>query len=113
MTNGDEELEDEVSENSDDVEDEEKEDEKPKKTLVTDNSTTLFIRNLPFTTLDADLKEHFNQFGPSDMLESSWIVQQIVLGAQALSASSTSKTPMPVFEAHLETSRPEKRRKAM
>jgi nucleolar protein 4 len=49
---------------SDDSSDEEIEDEKPKKVLVTDNSTTLFIRNLPFTTLDADLKEHFNQFGP-------------------------------------------------
>jgi nucleolar protein 4 len=48
-----------------DLSDEESdEDEKPKKTLITDNSTTLFIRNLPFTTLDADLKEHFNQFGP-------------------------------------------------
>jgi nucleolar protein 4 len=44
--------------------DEEPEDTKPQKTLITDNSTTLFIRNLPFTTLDADLKEHFNQFGP-------------------------------------------------
>ncbi|TVY42690.1 putative RNA-binding protein [Lachnellula subtilissima] len=44
--------------------DEEPEDIKPQKVLITDNSTTLFIRNLPFTTLDADLKEHFNQFGP-------------------------------------------------
>jgi len=42
----------------------ETEDKKPEKTLITDNSTTLFIRNLPFTTLDADLKEHFTQFGP-------------------------------------------------
>jgi len=31
---------------------------------ITDNSSTLFVRNLPFTTLDADLKEHFMQFGP-------------------------------------------------
>jgi nucleolar protein 4 len=31
---------------------------------ITDNSSTLFIRNLPFTTLDSDLKEHFMQFGP-------------------------------------------------
>ena len=38
--------------------------EKPQKTLITDYSTTLFVRNLPFTTLDADLKEHFSQFGP-------------------------------------------------
>ena len=52
------------SDKSDDFEDEDKEDDKPKKNLITDNSTTLFIRNLPFTTLDADLKEHFSQFGP-------------------------------------------------
>lgn len=38
--------------------------EKPKKVLITDNSTTLFIRNLPFTIRDSDLKEHFMQFGP-------------------------------------------------
>jgi nucleolar protein 4 len=31
---------------------------------ITDNSSTLFIRNLPFTALDADLKEHFMPFGP-------------------------------------------------
>lgn len=31
---------------------------------ITDNSSTLFIRNLPFTALDSDLKEHFMQFGP-------------------------------------------------
>jgi nucleolar protein 4 len=37
---------------------------RPQKVLITDNSSTLFIRNLPFTTLDDNLKEHFNQFGP-------------------------------------------------
>lgn len=31
---------------------------------ITDNSSTLFVRNLPFTVLDPELKEHFNQFGP-------------------------------------------------
>ncbi|PSS18845.1 hypothetical protein M430DRAFT_35247 [Amorphotheca resinae ATCC 22711] len=46
------------------TDDEESVDEKPQKELITDNSSTLFIRNLPFTTLDADLKEHFQQFGP-------------------------------------------------
>ncbi|TGO21186.1 hypothetical protein BPAE_0235g00150 [Botrytis paeoniae] len=55
-------------ENDDDfddiAEDESIEEEKPKKVFITDNSTTLFIRNLPFTTLDATLKEHFEQFGP-------------------------------------------------
>lgn len=35
-----------------------------KSSRITDNSSTLFIRNLPFTTLDSDLKEHFKQFGP-------------------------------------------------
>jgi nucleolar protein 4 len=28
------------------------------------NDTTLFIRNLPFTTVDEDLEDHFSQFGP-------------------------------------------------
>lgn len=36
--------------------------EKPKRT--SDNSTTVFIRNLPFTSTDESLKEHFAQFGP-------------------------------------------------
>ncbi|KAI1267266.1 hypothetical protein F5Y18DRAFT_379701 [Xylariaceae sp. FL1019] len=30
---------------------------------TTDNSSTVFIRNLPFTTTDAELKAHFEQFG--------------------------------------------------
>ncbi|KAI2636325.1 RNA-binding domain-containing protein [Hypomontagnella submonticulosa] len=34
-----------------------------KKSFTTDNQTTLFIRNLPFTTTDAELKSHFEQFG--------------------------------------------------
>ncbi|CAN8097227.1 unnamed protein product [Discula destructiva] len=36
--------------------------QKPKRT--TDNSTTVFIRNLPFTSTDESLKEHFTPFGP-------------------------------------------------
>ncbi|QSZ37865.1 hypothetical protein DSL72_008965 [Monilinia vaccinii-corymbosi] len=60
--------EDDDNENSDDFEDidedEEAEEEKQKKNFITDNSSTLFVRNLPFTTLDATLKEHFDQFGP-------------------------------------------------
>ncbi|KAF7865738.1 hypothetical protein EAF04_005903 [Stromatinia cepivora] len=59
---------DDNEEEEDDFEDidddEEVEEEKPKKNFITDNSSTLFIRNLPFTTLDATLKEHFEQFGP-------------------------------------------------
>ncbi len=37
--------------------------EEKKKTLTTDNSTTLFVRNLPFTTTDQELKAHFGAFG--------------------------------------------------
>ncbi|RYC56802.1 hypothetical protein CHU98_g9400 [Xylaria longipes] len=33
------------------------------KPQTTDNTTTLFARNLPFTTTDAELKAHFEQFG--------------------------------------------------
>lgn len=55
---------DDDSEIYEDVTSEEDEAPKPQKQLITDNSSTLFVRNLPFTTLDADLKEHFNQFGP-------------------------------------------------
>jgi len=51
-------------EDVDSNEEEQIEDKRPSKVLITDNSSTLFIRNLPFTTLDADLKEHFNNFGP-------------------------------------------------
>ncbi|CAK7231959.1 RNA recognition motif-containing protein [Sporothrix eucalyptigena] len=48
----------------DDEDEEEKEEDKPKKLLITDNSATLFVRNLPFTTTDVELKNHFSQFGP-------------------------------------------------
>ncbi|KXX75297.1 Nucleolar protein 4 [Madurella mycetomatis] len=40
----------------------EDEDQQPKKQM-TDNSTTLFIRNLPYTTTDETLKAHFAKFG--------------------------------------------------
>lgn len=61
----DEDMDKDLDGNSEDYETEsESEDEKPQKTFITDNSSTLFVRNLPFTTLDADLKEHFSQFGP-------------------------------------------------
>ena len=30
----------------------------------TDNSSTLFVRNIPFTCADEDLEDHFEQFGP-------------------------------------------------
>ncbi|KAI0481008.1 RNA-binding domain-containing protein [Xylariaceae sp. FL0804] len=34
-----------------------------KKATTTDNTSTLFVRNLPFTTTDQELKSHFEQFG--------------------------------------------------
>lgn len=61
------EEEDDEDDNEDDLDGLESEDEAPKrpeKVMITDNSSTLFVRNLPFTTMDPDLKEHFNQFGP-------------------------------------------------
>ncbi|PBP18256.1 RNA recognition domain-containing protein-containing protein [Diplocarpon rosae] len=72
---GPQEDEDSVEENEKGVDEETWEDQSPsdpeseteepirKKVLITDNSTTLFIRNLPFTVRDAELKEHFSQFG--------------------------------------------------
>ncbi len=38
--------------------------ERRKANYITDNSSTLFVRNLPFTVLDPELKAHFQQFGP-------------------------------------------------
>ncbi|KAL1868468.1 RNA recognition motif-containing protein [Diaporthe australafricana] len=65
--------EDEDEDEGDEEEDDDEEDDsaseaeqeieqKPKR--LTDNSTTLFIRNLPFTATDESLKDHFTQFGP-------------------------------------------------
>ncbi|KAJ4292196.1 RNA recognition motif-containing protein [Collariella sp. IMI 366227] len=56
----DKELDEDDEELSEADEDEE---EAPKKPL-TDNSTTIFIRNLPYTTTDETLKAHFTTFGP-------------------------------------------------
>ncbi|CAK7223503.1 RNA recognition motif-containing protein [Sporothrix bragantina] len=47
-----------------DDEDLQEEEEVKPKPLMTDNSATLFVRNLPFTTTDTELKSHFSQFGP-------------------------------------------------
>lgn len=56
---------DEDEDEKDWEDDEEKEEEEaPKKVLMTDNSSTLFVRNLPFTTTDTELKSHFSKFGP-------------------------------------------------
>ncbi|KAG9634795.1 RNA-binding domain-containing protein, partial [Aureobasidium melanogenum] len=56
---GSEEDEDEDMDELDDDEDDE-EDVKPR---TEDNSSTLFIRNLPFSCTDEDLEDHFTQFG--------------------------------------------------
>lgn len=59
-----EEDEDEDEDGNEDLSsdaDEETVEEKPKR--LTDNSTTVFIRNLPFTATDESLKEHFEKFG--------------------------------------------------
>jgi nucleolar protein 4 len=60
-----EEHDEEEGENEDDFEDvesgESDEEEKPKK--MTDNETTLFVRNLPYTATDEILKAHFTTFG--------------------------------------------------
>ncbi|CAK7266635.1 RNA recognition motif-containing protein [Sporothrix epigloea] len=65
----DDENEDDDEENNedDDWEDDEEETEEKEtkpKALITDNSSTLFVRNLPFTTTDTELKNHFSTFGP-------------------------------------------------
>ncbi|EOO03670.1 putative nucleolar protein 4 protein [Phaeoacremonium minimum UCRPA7] len=68
MRNHMENLEDEEDSENEDKENEDSEAagdtpkaEKPKR--LTDNSTTAFIRNLPFTATDETLKAHFTQFG--------------------------------------------------
>lgn len=63
LNSEDDEVNNEEDEEDDDQDlEEESEDYKPKRT--TDNSTTVFIRNLPYTVTDESLKEHFRQFGP-------------------------------------------------
>ncbi len=60
----DEDEDDERVDVEDDWEDEEDEEAKSKpRTLMTDNSATIFVRNLPFTTTDGELKSHFSKFG--------------------------------------------------
>lgn len=71
--NADEEMLDEDGESADedseddsdvDMEDEDDEDEDDRQERKTDDrSSTLFVRNLPFTCTDEDLEDHFSQFG--------------------------------------------------
>jgi len=53
---------DDFSELEEDGEEEEEEEEKPAP-RVTNNDTTVFIRNLPYTVTDESLKAHFARFG--------------------------------------------------
>lgn len=67
MLNEDGESADDNSEDEDevsdvDVDDEDDEEDLPEK-RHDDRSATLFVRNLPFTCTDEDLKDHFAQFG--------------------------------------------------
>ena len=71
-----EDEEDEEDEEEEEEEEEEQEDadeesatpkvnhEKAKPQRATDNTSTIFIRNLPFTATEEELKTHFAQFGP-------------------------------------------------
>ncbi|KAH0490323.1 hypothetical protein TgHK011_001799 [Trichoderma gracile] len=65
---GDDEDEEEDDEDmklldEEDDEEEQKEPAKPKRELMTDNSSTVFVRNLPFTTTDEQLQSFFGHFG--------------------------------------------------
>jgi nucleolar protein 4 len=63
-------MEDEDEEEDEEDEEDDKEDggakldTKPPRQLSTDNSCTIFIRNLPFTSTDEQLKGFFTHFGP-------------------------------------------------
>ncbi|RYP93062.1 hypothetical protein DL770_000808 [Monosporascus sp. CRB-9-2] len=65
MEDEDSNAEDEADGESDEVQEAEQNGASsvPAKPLNTDNRSTLFIRNLPFTTTDEQLKSHFEQFG--------------------------------------------------
>ncbi|KAK3897798.1 hypothetical protein C8A05DRAFT_38623 [Staphylotrichum tortipilum] len=60
---GDEDEDAEGSDAWEEEEDEAEEEENPAK-RTSDNSTVIFIRNLPYTTTDETLKAHFTTFGP-------------------------------------------------
>lgn len=62
----DEEEEDEDNDKEEEMPDadEEKPEPQPHKRLMTDNSSTVFVRNLPYTVTDSQLKDFFGNFGP-------------------------------------------------
>nr|CDP32578.1 Putative nucleolar protein [Podospora anserina S mat+] len=59
----DEEMDEDGDAEFEDASDDEEEEAEPEKKLSTDNSTTVFIRNLPYTATDEQLKAHFETFG--------------------------------------------------
>ena len=63
MENLEEESDDDENEDDEGQEDNAKANDHSKKPQSTDNSATVFIRNLPFTTTDEQLKGHFSTFG--------------------------------------------------
>ncbi|KAI9147945.1 RNA-binding protein [Paramyrothecium foliicola] len=58
-------LEDESEDDADEDKKKEEEEEaaRPPRPLMTDNSATVFVRNLPYTTTDENLKAFFGHFG--------------------------------------------------
>lgn len=56
---------DQSGSDEEDLDDEMDEDEGEKHFDKDDNSSTLFVRNIPFTCTDEDLEDHFTQFGPT------------------------------------------------
>ncbi|KAF8253411.1 hypothetical protein K440DRAFT_250806 [Wilcoxina mikolae CBS 423.85] len=61
---GEEGDEDDEMDEDEDMDDEEDEDEDEEDRPATDSTTTLFIRNLPYSATDDSLFQHFSQFGP-------------------------------------------------
>ncbi|KAK0711616.1 hypothetical protein B0H67DRAFT_585825 [Lasiosphaeris hirsuta] len=61
---GDEDISDLESVDLDDDASEDGGTKLPPKKRIADNSTTLFVRNLPYTATDETVKAHFNHFGP-------------------------------------------------
>lgn len=56
--------EDDEEEDDEDIDDEELDDEEDENKEDDRDSSTIFLRNLPFTATDDSLYEHFSQFGP-------------------------------------------------
>lgn len=64
LVDDDEDENDSVENDSEADSDEEVEVEGERVKNIEENSTTIFVRNLPFTSTDEILRDHFSQFGP-------------------------------------------------